>query len=346
MEKDVLSLRWNRLLFIVAVLLYTNLATSNPLLETNVFTSEEPICNTDTIVAKELFDQAEAYYEGKNGLFMNRDKAKELYIKAAEMNYAPAQFEIFMKWKTSDCETAIKYLEKAAEQKYFPALENMFLEYSEPEAPCINVDNEKALYWGRIGAELGDDILQFMLGVYYYNQEPMDEEQAEYWLGMQAVKGYAPAQMIYGKVITRIGHRTHNANKEAEGLSWIEKAALQGESEAMLILGITYKYIKNNLPEAVKWFKKGSDVGNADCMLEYAGLLRDGKGVKKDTKAAFSYFLKAAELGKPEAMRFVAAGYWLGEGVKKDREESLRWHRRAAENGDQQSMEFLNSYYK
>ena len=160
------------------------------------------------------------------------------------------------------------------------------------------------------------------------------------------MKGFPPAQTLYGEILIRNGYRTKDANMINEGCSWIEKAALQGEDKAMYSLGLIYLYNKKNLPEAVKWLKMGSDAGNADCMLEYAVLLRDGKGVKKDTKAAFSYFLKAAELGKPQAMKFVAAGYWLGEGVKKDKEESLKWHRRAAENGDQQSMEFLNSYYK
>ena len=169
MDMNRLCARRKRLLSVLTILFLTIPAMANSFLAKQVLIGAAPIC-TDTIAAKEICAQADAYYGGKNGMFMNRDKAKELYIRAAEMNYAPAQYEIYEKWKTSDCETAMKYLQRAAEQKYFPAMENMFLEYIEPEAPCVKENTEKALYWARLGAESGDDYLQFSLGMYYFEQ--------------------------------------------------------------------------------------------------------------------------------------------------------------------------------
>lgn len=344
MKKNGFSNNWYRALFFLTAALFINQIVSASVMgEKNISQIVEV---RDSIEAKRLCKQAEDYYEGKNGLFMNRDKAKELFVQSAEMNYGPAQFEIYKRWKDTDCEIAKKYLQKSAEQRYVPALIAIAEECVDPTMQCMEQSDELAAHWARIGAEMGINDLQFMLGLYYYASDSTDLDQAEYWFAMLSQKGDIAAQRYYGLILLQKGFQSKDPDKESEGLTWLENAALKGDGEAMYYLGIDFAYMKNNIPEAVKWLKMGSDIGNADSMIEYAGLLRDGKGVKKDTKAAFSYFLKAAELGKPEAMRFVAAGYWLGEGVKKNKAESLKWYRRAAENGDQQSIEFLNSYYK
>jgi TPR repeat protein len=68
-------------------------------------------------------------------------------------------------------------------------------------------------------------------------------------------------------------------------------------------------------------------------MRNVAQLLRQGKGVAKDTKRAFKLYMDAAEKGLVTAMANVGDMYLSGEGVEKNAEAAAAWYARAATAG-------------
>lgn len=68
-------------------------------------------------------------------------------------------------------------------------------------------------------------------------------------------------------------------------------------------------------------------------MRNAAQLLRQGKGVEKDTKAAFRLYMEAAEKGLVTAMANVADMFLTGEGTEKNPEAAVAWYARAATAG-------------
>lgn len=68
-------------------------------------------------------------------------------------------------------------------------------------------------------------------------------------------------------------------------------------------------------------------------MRNAAQLLRQGKGVAKDSRGAFRLYLEAAEKGLVTAMANVADMYLAGEGTEKNPQAAAAWYARAATAG-------------
>lgn len=68
-------------------------------------------------------------------------------------------------------------------------------------------------------------------------------------------------------------------------------------------------------------------------MRNAAQLLRQGKGVEKDSKKAFKLYSEAAEKGLVTAMANVGDMYLAGEGVEKNPQAAAAWYARAAAAG-------------
>ncbi len=68
-------------------------------------------------------------------------------------------------------------------------------------------------------------------------------------------------------------------------------------------------------------------------MRNTAHLLRQGKGVEKDSKRAFRFYLEAAEKGLVTAMANVAEMYLDGEGVERNPQAAAAWYANAATAG-------------
>lgn len=83
-------------------------------------------------------------------------------------------------------------------------------------------------------------------------------------------------------------------------------------------------------------YRMWSDLAEEDdlaAMRNAAQLLRQGKGVQKDTKAAFELYVEAAEKGLVTAMANVGDMYLAGEGVEKNPQAAAAWYARASTAG-------------
>jgi len=92
-----------------------------------------------------------------------------------------------------------------------------------------------------------------------------------------------------------------------------------------------YKYTTKDYNEAIKWFLKAGEHGDASAQLVLGRCYYEGQGTAKDYNAALRWWCKAAEQGIPYAMVEIANLYIKGYGVKEDKKEAMRWWSKAVE---------------
>jgi hypothetical protein len=75
-------------------------------------------------------------------------------------------------------------------------------------------------------------------------------------------------------------------------------------------------------------------------------MYREGKGVTRDYGQAVAWYRKAAEQGNAKAQFFLGGMYYVGEGVTRDYGQAAVWYRKAAEQGDAQAQFNLGWMYQ
>ncbi len=109
--------------------------------------------------------------------------------------------------------------------------------------------------------------------------------------------------------------------------------------------------------QAVFWFRKAAEQGEADAQETLGNLYYGGHGpLSMDhfidwimhgryTQAAF-WYRKAAEQGDADAQESLGDLYRDGDGVSEDATEAAAWYRKAAEQGDADAQESLGDLYR
>lgn len=80
-------------------------------------------------------------------------------------------------------------------------------------------------------------------------------------------------------------------NMEPEtGMSWLLRAALQNEMDAIMILAVAYASNQKvkNVTEAERWFRKAIELGNPEAETQLDNLLA-GKSIDTSVKASHGY---------------------------------------------------------
>ena len=123
---------------------------------------------------------------------------------------------------------------------------------------------------------------------------------------------------------------------------------LEAVSKVYTRLGSTFylaKGIPQNLPEALKWFKKAADMQN-DVAQCYLGHFYDqGIGVPQDIKAAVKWFGLAANLGNAEAQYFISECHAHGRGLSRNRILAASWCFLSAKKGFSKAKLNLGNYF-
>ena len=187
-----------------------------------------------------------------------------------------------------DVVEAVKIYRKAAEQGDAAAQCNLGFAYKYGEG--VNKDEAEAIKWFKKSAEQGDVDAQNALGFAYWHGEGVtkDDVEAIMWYRKAAEKGDAAAQNALGLVYTK----RHGVYKDvAAAIKWFRKAAEQGDADAQYNLGLEYMFrgglvvlspldagaqfklafshfkgqgTTKDEAEAIKWFQKSAEQGNAD----------------------------------------------------------------------------------
>lgn len=129
------------------------------------------------------------------------------------------------------------------------------------------------------------------------------------------------------------GKSAYEAGNYQVAASQFKLAADNGNADAMFHLGLCYHDgfgVEKDANEAVKWYQKAVNGGNAEAQAYLDALTSVIDEVKQLTEAA--------ENGDADAMRTVAFAYFAGSGVKPSDEEAAKWFLKAAENGNVSAM--------
>lgn len=102
--------------------------------------------------------------------------------------------------------------------------------------------------------------------------------------------------------------------------------------------------------EAIEYFRKAADQGNADGQFGLGAMLSNGEGAPKNLAEARKWIVRAAEQGHKLAINELALAYMNG-GLEFSEEarrspDALRWIRAAADNGYVTAMEKLAVAYR
>ena len=127
------------------------------------------------------------------------------------------------------------------------------------------------------------------------------------------------------------------AKDERQAVEWYRKAADQGDATAQFNLGVMYdngQGVSKDERLAVEWYRKAADQGNANAQFSLGVMYANGQGVAKDERQAVEWYRKAADQGDTNAQRNLGFMYESGKGVAKDERLAVSWYRRAADQGN------------
>lgn len=197
------------------------------------------------------------------------DAGIALLQRAAGTGYERAEYILGLSLATDmlgrapDKEKAKYWLKKAADQGNKKAA--MMLAQVDNIKPSESIDSLRAR------AEKGDKAAQYDLGSRYSQGLGVDKNPAEAmkWLLMAAGQNYPLAQSDVAVLLI-------NADRVAEGVDWMTKAANNGVSNSQFELAGLYrdgKVVPKDLDKARYWYRKAADAGDSRArkMLDQLG---------------------------------------------------------------------------
>jgi TPR repeat protein len=126
------------------------------------------------------------------------------------------------------------------------------------------------------------------------------------------------------------------ATNSAEAIKWWQKAADQGDARSQFNLAWWMEEgskIPKDLVGGAKWYRKLAESGMVYAQVKLGYFYLHGRGVGKDVATAIQWYRKAALQADIDAQVALGYIYFKGEGVPKDAVEAAKWYRMAAELG-------------
>ena len=222
----------------------------------------------------ELFNKGQAFYWGYMGESINYFEAKKWYQKAADKDFASAQY-------------------------------NLALMYANGQG--VQQDNKQALYWYQRSADQGLASAQYNLARLYFSGQGVQQDyrKAVYWYQKAAGQGNANAQF---NLAHRYGAGQGVQKDSKQAVYWYQKAADQGHADAQYLLGFMYNGgigVQKDYKQAAYWFLKAAAQGIADAQYNLAYKYANGQGVQQDNKQALYWFQQSAAHGHKEAINLL-----------------------------------------
>lgn len=198
-------------------------------------------------------------------------------------------------------------------------------------------DAARALEQYRAAAEKGQleaksnwaRCLEFGIGV------KSDPEKADFLWQQAAEAGFPSAQSRMGLLEVDAIRRPKN---DIAAREWFEKAAAQGDAEALYRLSQCYQHGWGGLPQdvtkALENVLKAANGGNLDAVNQVGMYYQHGYGLRQDKVAAAGWFNFAAEYEHPAALANLGQCYEAGQGVKPNQETAAKLFAGAAKKND------------
>lgn len=150
---------------------------------------------------------------------------------------------------------------------------------------------------------------------------------------------------IIAAVVSMGCGKIDNKNIDQMTIAELQSAAARGNTAAMVEVASHY-YRESNYLDAVEWYQKAANLGDAFAQFRMGFHYYLPKGVKQDYAVAFKWFSKAAQAGRPEAQTLLAEMYYHGRGVAKDEQQAFVWYSKAANQNEPAAQTALGTFYK
>lgn len=170
---------------------------------------------------------------------------------------------------------------------------------------------------------------------------PQSFTSAAEWLHLAAQRGSVAAQFNLGSLHWK-GKGVPQDPAEAE--AWFTKAAQAGNVQAAFYLGLLYADEAcplHSYPKAALWFRRARDGGHGLGLCNFALLMLQGKGVRRDISRAMRLLESGAASGCMQAAELLFNLYSSGEQLAESPDRALAWLRRAVALGSRDAALIL-----
>jgi TPR repeat protein len=142
--------------------------------------------------------------------------------------------------------------------------------------------------------------------------------------------------------MNNLGAMYHNGwgvpKSDADAVAWYRKAAEAGNADAMFNLGLMLRKgwgVTSNEPEAMQWFTKCAELGNASCEEQLGrGYFGGLGGGHPDYVLAAAWFTRAAKQNNAWAQVYLGIQYQNGWGVQRSTDTAKSLYARAAKSDE------------
>jgi TPR repeat protein len=221
-------------------------------------------------------------YAHGDGCQQNPTEAVKWFRKGARQGDGNAHFYLGVAYELGDgvdkdVLKAIAHYEKAREEAHGGAASNLGVIY----VTGTGVDKNLAAGIGYFDEAC--NLLDSPEGMNnwgaYIQELQGDDVQAEGFFRESAFSGNDAAQYNLGVMYTKGVTRTRT---RGEGVKWLEKAAKQGNTDAMCYLGLMYAYgkrgLRKNYAKSYAYFSMAKERGNSEPALDFLAKLETWMG--------------------------------------------------------------------
>ena len=255
------------------------------------------------------------YYEKGQGVQQDYAEAVKWYRKAAEQGNATGQCNLgycysFGKGVQQDYTESVKWYRKAAEQDYVEAQTNLGWCYEYGKG--VQQDYTEAEKWYRKASEQGYSIAKNCLDNLLAKAPQLGKSQKQIASNENTNAARVPTEQKQLSADELLLVRANEYLKEgnySEAVKWYHKAAEAGNASAQIIYG-SYCFVEEDFDEAIKWYKKACEQGHIECehMLGYA-FTRNGHAASFDFNKAVAALTKTARQGDAFAQNVLGNYY-------------------------------------
>ena len=312
-----------------------------------------------------MYYLGESYFAGE-GVERNYALAVEWYQRAADSGHVEAMSRLGNCYfggtgVEQDYDQAVKWYRKAEEAGDAEAMYRLGECYFSGRG--VKQDYEQAVEWYQKAADAGSIAAMLRLGERYRVGRGVEQDytQAIEWYEKALDEGSADSDTAFNTdyVSTKLvecyylqgeNYFTGDGVEQdyAQALEWYQKSADAGNAEAMNRLGDCYFHgrgVEADYAQAMEWYQKAADAGNAEAEERLAEYSSQEAETRQDDAQTLEEYRQAAEAGDVDAMNHLAYCYRRGESVEQDFAQAAEWYRRAADAGSDSAMLNLGVYY-
>jgi len=206
----------------------------------------------------------------------------------------------------------------------------------------VKRDFAKAAEWMEKAADAGDPDAYRIAEHYRQMADSVKKAKA----------GDAKAQAVLAAGLMALGTSLDQAGPGKdyeESIKWAKKSAAQNCPDAFWTLGLIYQHgrgVSADLSKAAEYYRKGSDLGNAECQHNLGCMYLNGEGMRKNRKKGFGLVKASAEQGYGLAMKSLGMCYQFAWGTEGNMKTAVEWYEKALEIMDDPELKEKVMMYK